>query len=212
MSEDLFPVKERLSKLLAEAGLPPLDEQALLRFSIYYSLFSRWNARINLSSIRDPEQVLRRHFVESISCAQQIPQGVATLLDFGSGGGLPGAPISICRREISVTLAESQGKKAAFLQEVARMLSTGLRVHAGRAEELPGEFDCVTLRAVDRMEKAISVAAGLVKESGYLVLMTTRDEASDMEAAAGPGFRWRQTALLFGDETRVFEIGQKRSA
>ena len=88
---------------------------------------------------------LSRHFVESIACARALPEGISTLLDFGSGGGFPGIPIALCRPEIAVTLAESQGKKAAFLQEAVRVLGSQAKVHAGRAELLTTQFDCVTL-------------------------------------------------------------------
>ena len=74
-----------------------------------------------------------------------------TLLDFGSGGGFPGIPIALCRPEIAVTLAESQGKKAAFLQEAVRVLGLSARSTLSGPKLLTVGFDCVTLRAVDRM-------------------------------------------------------------
>ena len=98
------------------------------RFEEYLALILRWNSRMNLTAIRDEEEILARHFVESIACAQHFPEGIGTLLDFGSGAGFPGIPIALCRPEIAVTLAESQSKKAAFLQETVRIL--GLQGHA----------------------------------------------------------------------------------
>ena len=92
------------------------------RFDAYLSLIVRWNARTSLTAIRDEEGIVSRHFVESIACAVAVPAGVRTLLDFGSGAGFPGIPIALCRPEISVTLAESQNKKAAFLREAIRTL------------------------------------------------------------------------------------------
>ena len=71
---------------------------------------------------------------------------MATLLDFGSGAGLPGIPIALCRPEICVTLAESQAKKAAFLQEAARTLTLSSKIFAGRAEKLTDTYDCVAMR------------------------------------------------------------------
>ena len=95
--------------------------------------------------------------------ATPVTNGLFTvMLDFGSGAGFPGIPISLCRPEIQVTLAESQGKKAAFLQEAVRVLGLAAKVHAGRAETAATRFDCVVLRAVDRMELAVQVASGLV--------------------------------------------------
>src|ERR1017187_8825649 len=128
----------------------------------YISLILRWNERVNLTAIREEDGILARHFVESIVCARALPRGIAALLDFGSGAGFPGIPIALCRPEIAVTLAESQGKKAAFLQEAVRVLGIQAKVHAGRAEALRAVFDCVVLRAVDRMPKAVAAAVPLV--------------------------------------------------
>jgi 16S rRNA (guanine527-N7)-methyltransferase len=94
MSED---AGSRLNAFLGEAGLPDLDSKTLARFAKYLILIQRWNQRINLTAVRDEDGILRRHFVESIACAQALPAGIATLLDFGSGAGLPGVPIALCR-------------------------------------------------------------------------------------------------------------------
>ncbi len=150
----------RLNALLDPGRITsPLDPNPGPRFETYLSLILRWNARINLTAIRDEDGILSRHFVESIACARALPAGIATLLDFGSGAGFPGIPIALCRPEIAVTLAESKSKKAAFLQEAIRILGITAKVHSQRAELLPARFDCVTLRAVDRMELAVQAAA-----------------------------------------------------
>jgi 16S rRNA (guanine527-N7)-methyltransferase len=210
MNEGEDSRRSRLGELLSEAGLAPLDPRQADRFLEYYSLFVRWNARINLSSVRDEDGILSRHFVESIACARALPAGIATLLDFGSGGGFPGIPIALCRPEIAVTLAESQGKKAAFLQEAVRMLGITALVYAHRAELLPSRFDCVTLRAVDRMAQAVVVAARLVAPSGWLALMTTRGDLATLQAAAGTGLSWSEPVKLPGGEERVLALGKQR--
>jgi 16S rRNA (guanine527-N7)-methyltransferase len=186
-----------------------LEATELSRFEAYLSLFVRWNARVNLTSVRDEEGILSRHFVESIACARALPAGISTLLDFGSGGGFPGVPIALCRPEITVTLAESQGKKAAFLQEAVRVLGLSAKVYAGRAELLATHFDCVTLRAVDRMAEAVAAAARLVGDGGWLALMTTRSDLSGLQAAAGAGFSWAEVVSLPGSEERVLALGAR---
>jgi 16S rRNA (guanine527-N7)-methyltransferase len=200
---------ERLNALLGEAALAPLDAVELSRFEDYLSLFIRWNARVNLTSIRDEEGILSRHFVESIACARALPPGISTLLDFGSGGGFPGVPIALCRPEIVVTLAESQGKKAAFLREAVRVLGLSAKVHAERAELLATGFDCVTLRAVDKMAGAVAAAAELIKHGGWLALMTTRGDLSGLQAAAGVEFSWTQVVSLPGSDERVLALGTR---
>jgi len=198
----------RLNELLSSAGQPGLDGELAGRFQGYLDLLMRWNARLNLTSIRNEKGILSRHFVESILCARIVPDSVATLLDFGSGAGFPGIPIALCRPEIRVTLAESQGKKAAFLQEAVRTLALPAIVFSGRAETLSGTYDCVAMRAVDRMEKAVNVASRLVSPGGWFVLMTTRAEVSILKAAAGDRFDWIRTVPLPDSEERVIAMGR----
>jgi 16S rRNA (guanine527-N7)-methyltransferase len=209
MSEGADSVGVRLCALLVEAGQPLLSDVESCRFETYLSLLLRWNARVNLTAIRDEEGILARHFVEAIACARALPAGVATLLDFGSGAGFPGIPIALCRREIAVTLAESQGKKAAFLSEAVRVLGLTAKVHSGRAEALTVEFDSVTLRAVDRMGLAVGAAARLVRAGGWLAPMTTCNELEGLKAAAGPEFSWVAAVKLPGGEDRILALGQR---
>ena len=95
---------------------------------------------MNLTAVRDPQQIQARHFVESIACARNLPADIGSLLDFGSGAGFPGVPIALCRPAIRVTLAESQNKKASFLMEVVRVLKLSSKVFAQRAENLGGRI------------------------------------------------------------------------
>lgn len=202
----------RLNELLRAAGEGPLDEATSSRFEVYISLFIRWNKRVNLSSIRDEEGILSRHFVESIILARRLPAGVNSLLDFGSGAGLPGIPIALCRPEIAVTLAESQNKKAAFLQEAVRELAIRAVVHAGRAEALRAVFECVALRAVDKMPEAVTAATRLIAARGWLALMTTDAGLAQLHAGAGAGFTWADPVRLPGSESRLVSLGQRISS
>ncbi|MFP5236170.1 MAG: 16S rRNA (guanine(527)-N(7))-methyltransferase RsmG [Acidobacteriota bacterium] len=198
---------ERLNRVLAELGQEPLAAELAGKFGSYCALLLRWNARTNLTAVRDEDGILRRHMAESIACARSLPAGIRTLLDLGSGAGFPGLPIALCRGEIAVTLAESQNKKAAFLREAVRALGVPVRVHAGRGELLRERFDCVTLRAVDRMADAVGVAAGLVGGEGWLAVMTTAGAQEEVRAAAGAGFAWGEPVLLAGGTDRVLLLG-----
>jgi 16S rRNA (guanine527-N7)-methyltransferase len=198
----------RLNELLMQSGLKQLDSATVARFESYFALYQRWNARTNLSAIRDREGILSRHFVESIACARNLPEGIGTLLDVGSGAGFPGIPIALCRPEILVTLAESQGKKAAFLREAVRILELGTTVHGGRAETLNSRFDCVILRAVDRMSDAVRVSAGLVNPGGWLAEITTIDEM-DSATLSLLGFSFDARIPLPASERRVLALGRR---
>ena len=209
MNEDAHRIGLRLNELLAAEGLEPLDSALAGRFADYCLLLIRWNSRVNLTAIRDEEGILSRHFVESIACAKALPAGIGTLLDFGSGAGFPGIPITLCLPEIEVTLAESQGKKAAFLQEAVRVVGISAKVHSGRAEKLGTQFDCVTLRAVERMQEAVMAAAKLVKRGGWLAPMTTGGELEKLKAAAGAEFSWSDPVALPGSEDRLLALAQR---
>jgi 16S rRNA (guanine527-N7)-methyltransferase len=209
MNEISNPVGVRLNALLSAAALDPLSETQTGSFEAYFSLLHRWNARINLTAVRDQEGILTRHFVESIACARALPAGIHTLLDFGSGAGFPGIPIALCRPEIAVTLAESQGKKAAFLREAVRVLAISANVHSGRAEALRAVFDCVTLRAVEKMEAAVQAASKLLLPGGWLALMTTRSELDKLKTASGAEFSWLQLVPMPGSEARLLALGKR---
>ncbi len=173
-----------LNALLAQADSPPLPASVLERFDAYLALLLRWNARTNLTAIRTPDGILRRHFLESILAARLLPAPIATLLDFGSGAGFPGLPIALCRPSLAVTLAESQHKKAAFLREAVRTLQLPVTVHSGRAQTLTASFDCITLRAVDSMAESIAAAIPLLAPGGWLAALTTHALANSVRSAA----------------------------
>jgi 16S rRNA (guanine527-N7)-methyltransferase len=203
----------RLNELLIEGRLAALDPELAVRFETYLALILKWNLRMNLTAIREEEGILGRHFVESIAAARALPPSIGTMLDFGSGAGLPGIPIALCRPEIRVTLAESQGKKAAFLREAVRVLDVGVVVHSGRAETLEARFDCVVLRAVDRMVGAVAAARGLIRTGGWLALMTTNAEFDSIDAAAiddatDKHIRWDVGIPLPFSHDRILILGQ----
>ncbi len=198
----------KLNEILHLWGERPLAEELAAQFGVYAALLMRWNARVNLTAVRDIDGILRRHMAEGVVCARLLPEGIETLLDFGSGAGFPGIPVALCRTEIAVTLAESQGKKAAFLQETVRRLGLTVRVHGGRAEDLGEQFGCVTLRAVDRMGEAVRVGAGMVVGGGWLAVLTMVSERGAVEGSAGAGFRWESHGMP-GSEGQILLLGRR---
>jgi 16S rRNA (guanine527-N7)-methyltransferase len=177
-------------------------EQLSSQLAVYLELILKWNARTNLTAVREPEEIVRRHFGESLFAGLHLGQ-CAALLDFGSGAGLPGIPIQLLRPEVHVTLAESQGKKAAFLREAIRALGLGTEVWAGRVEAMPPErrFDGVAMRAVDRMEQATQAAA--LRARSRMLLLTT---AAAVYRLNLPGFREEQRLPLPASEQGLLVV------
>jgi 16S rRNA (guanine527-N7)-methyltransferase len=151
-----------------------LDESRLRAISIYINLLFKWNARINLTAIRAPSEIVQRHFGESLFIAkylldQKIPQ---TAIDLGSGAGFPGVPFAMLATEVQVTLIESQQKKATFLKELVHALGLkNVKVFSDRAENYPNTADLVILRAVEKFDQALPMAARLTKAGGRVALM-----------------------------------------
>jgi 16S rRNA (guanine527-N7)-methyltransferase len=151
-----------------------LDEMRLRAISTYIDLLLKWNARINLTAIREPNEIVQRHFGESFFVAkylleQKRPQ---TAIDLGSGAGFPGVPFALLALDVRVTLIESQQKKATFLKELVHVL--GLKnvvVFNDRAENYPRTADLVMLRAVEKFEHALPMAVRLAKAGGRSALM-----------------------------------------
>lgn len=168
---------DRLAALLepfvAGAPVPP---NLYTQLSGYLDLLVRWNGRTNLTAIREPEEIVQRHFGESVFAGLQLLQyapGAVTVLDFGSGAGFPGLPMQLAVPQLRVTLAESQGKKAAFLRETVRVLGVPTILWPRRVESMPDDqrFDVVAMRAVDKMDEAIPLAQARVAAGGRLLIL-----------------------------------------
>ncbi|HEY1964306.1 MAG TPA: RsmG family class I SAM-dependent methyltransferase [Acidobacteriaceae bacterium] len=186
-------------------GLSTITAPVADRLAAYGNLLLHWNTRLSLTAIHDEAELIERHLMEGVFAAAHHP-AATTGLDFGSGTGVPGIPIALCRPEIHVTLAESQRRKAAFLQEALRMLQLSASVHPSRAELLPvGSFDAVWMRAVDRSASMLPPAASLVAPAGTLCLLATSNPP------IGPmieSWQWK-TLPLPCSRDRVLHIGRR---
>ena len=135
------------------------------KLATYLELLQRWNGVVSLTSVTVAEEIVRRHFAESVFAGWVMP-ACESLLDLGSGAGFPGVPIQLMRPELEVVLAEANGRKAAFLRELVRELGLRSRVSAGRVEGLAGHSSaCVCLRAVDPMRVALAEASRLARRT-----------------------------------------------
>lgn len=168
----------RIAELLRPIAGDAVVSPAILEQSrLYLDLLLRWNARINLTAVRDPEEMVARHFGESLLAARILfPQTgdskSCSVCDVGSGAGFPGIPIKLWAPDTELTLIESQNKKVTFLREVLRALKLdGAHVFAGRAEDWVKTAGLVTLRAVEKFDTVLPVATRLVEPGGRLCVL-----------------------------------------
>jgi len=239
----------------AKAGVEPafLSPAQLQSISTYINILLRWNARINLTAIRDPDQIVARHFGESLFAARHLfarttPVGTAapacpelaeepalrlpkggcpaerssaadglrtatehiSMADVGTGAGFPGLPIKLWAPHISLTLIESNQKKATFLREVARALTlTDVDIQTSRAEALTNaNFDVVTLRAVESFETILPVAASLVAPGGCLALLIGLPQLEPARSAL-PRFAWSNPEPIPLSRNRILAIANR---
>ncbi len=205
----------RFAALLAPflGGAPPPQPSAL---AAYLDLLLRWNARMNLTGVRDGDSIVTRHFGESLFAAARLfPGGNAAdgsrLVDVGSGAGFPGLPMKLWASSLALTLIESRHRKATFLREVVRTLALrDVEVFTGRAEDYAGApGDVVTLRAVERFDDVLPTAARLAR--ARLVLLIGASQVARAHALL-PDFTWSEPAPVPQSRTRVLLIGSSLRA
>lgn len=188
-----------------------LDEMRLPAISKYIDLLLKWNARINLTAIRAPEEIVERHFGESLFAAKHIlAQGpVRTAIDLGSGAGFPGVPFALLAPEVEVTLIESNQKKSTFLKELIHLLGLrNVKVFNGRAENYPESADLVTLRAVERFEQALPLALRLVSPNGRVALLIGSSQVA-LAKSLLPAVQWQEPLAIPSGHSRVLLVGTK---
>jgi 16S rRNA (guanine527-N7)-methyltransferase len=188
-----------------------LDEQRLFLISKYIDLLLKWNARINLTAVRVPEEMVQRHFGESLFAARRLLSGgmAQHAVDVGSGAGFPGVPIALLAPSLRVTLVESSQKKATFLRELIRTLDLkNVEVFNDRAERYAHVADLVTMRAVETFDKALGVAARLVQSRGRIALMIGSSQVSEGKGLL-PTMEWEEPIAVPGGHSRILLVGTK---
>ncbi|QSW35485.1 16S rRNA (guanine(527)-N(7))-methyltransferase RsmG [Leclercia pneumoniae] len=156
----------KLSRLLDEAGISLTDHQKN-QLVAYVDMLNKWNKAYNLTSVRDPNEMLVRHILDSIVVAPHL-EG-ARFIDVGTGPGLPGIPLSIVRPECQFTLLDSLGKRVRFLKQVQHELKLeNITPVQSRVEEFPAEppFDGVISRAFASLNDMVSWCHHLPGEQG----------------------------------------------
>jgi 16S rRNA (guanine527-N7)-methyltransferase len=175
---DREPLYQLLTDGVGELGLELSDVQ-LGKLLDYVALLAKWNAVYNLTAIRDPRQMLIQHILDSLSIVPHLARrNPSTVLDVGSGGGLPGIVLAIVRPDWGVTVNDIVHKKTAFqAQAKAELGLTNLSVVTGRVETLrPGaevsaKFDVIVSRAFAELADFVTLARHLVAEQGAILAM-----------------------------------------
>ena len=187
---------ERIGRRAARAHLE-VDSSLLRALATYVDLLLRWNRHINLTALTDDDHGIDRLIVEPLVAAQRLPRPDAAVTDIGSGGGSPAVPMKLAAPAMRLRMVESRTRKAAFLREVVRQLGLdGTVVEACRYEELAareellGESDVVSVRAVRVGGRMLRQIEPLVSPAGGVFLFRSTREALDARALAP----WRADA------------------
>lgn len=187
---------ELIAELLAPfVGAATLANSELSSIRTYIDLLLKWNAKFNLTAIRDPEEIVTRHFGESLFAARWLfptRDSHLSVIDVGSGAGFPGLPLKVWSPNVDLTLVESNHRKATFLREVIRALNLkSTAVLTQRAESVSLRADLVTFRAVERFERILPVAFGLAKPHGRLGVFIGHAQVEVAQAAL-PTVTWHE--------------------
>ena len=191
-----------------------LSADQLRQVATHLDLLLKWNSKINLTAVRRPEEIIARHYGESFFVARELLQSetAVSIADVGSGAGFPGIPLAIFAPDARVALIESTSKKAAFLNE--SIFTLGLRnarVFEGRAESYPdSSVDLVTMRAVERFDKALPIAERLVKAGGRIALMIGEGQV-ELGKSLLKTIDWQVPIPVPGGALRVLLTGTKSS-
>ena len=138
----------------------------------YVALLLKWNSTYNLTALRQEDQMLSHHVLDSLTLLPYL-DGVQTLIDVGSGGGMPGIPTAICRPDIQITLLDSNSKKTSFLsQAVIELGLSNVKVITGRVEAAEGiQFDAITSRAFAELRDFVTLTPQLLRDNGRWLAM-----------------------------------------
>jgi 16S rRNA (guanine(527)-N(7))-methyltransferase RsmG len=206
-----LPSSDAIQRALTEFQVTA-NERQVQQIQQYIDLLLRWNEKINLTAIRDPLEILYRHFCESMFGAIVIPVEKCRLADVGSGGGFPGVPMKIIRPAMDLFLVESSVKKATFLAEVIRELGlTDVRVLVSRYEELSEEvapLDVVCSRAVGEFSPFLEWASSPGLGTQKVALWIGAQDAESVRRLGG--WSWEEPKPIPHSLRRCILVGQRQ--
>lgn len=204
--------EEAIRRALGDFQITLSDKQVQC-IQRYIGILRHWNEKLNLTAIREPLEILHRHFCESMFAATAVPIEFGRLADIGSGAGFPGIPLKIFRPELELFLVESNLKKGTFLAEVLRELELpGARVFISRYEELGEELaplDYVCTRAVGDYGPFLKWAASAQLSASRLVLWIGGRDLDEVQKSAD--WEWQVPILVPQSLRRYILTGAKKA-
>lgn len=209
-------LRTRLSRRAAKAGVS-LSDIVTEGLIAYYELLSRWNRKINLTSLDDPDASIDRLLVEPVLAARYVPTPHTRLIDIGSGGGSPAIPMRLVLPNLQLTMVEAKARKSAFLREAVRALSLpGTTVETARYEELLTRpelhetFGAVSVRAV-RIESRVLQTLQAFLSTGGVMLLFRGPGGPESPSAIMPPLVWTSTVPLLDSLQSRLTILSKRA-
>src|SRR3984893_8121489 len=208
----VVPSPDTIHRALGEFQLTA-NKQQVHCIQQYMGMLLKWNEAVNLTAIRDPLEILYRHFCESMFATTVVSLDNGRLADVGSGGGFPGLPLKILRPELEVFLVESNVKKATFLAEAVRDLElTGARVLVSRYEDLGEELaplDFVCSRAVGDFPAFLKWTASPQIDAKQALLWVGGRDLDEIRSL--PSWEWREPIQLPQSLRRFLLVGTRKS-
>jgi len=206
------PTESAIVRALGEFQLSA-NERQILQIQQYIKTLLAWNEKLNLTAIRDPLEVLYRHFCESMYAAPAVPVENGRLADVGSGGGFPGLPLKILRPELRVFLVESNLKKATFLAEIIRELElTDTQVLVRRYEELGEEIaplDFLCARALGEFPSFLEWAGSQQIAAKQVILWIGARDLPELQKIRT--WDWREPIPVPNSLRRLLLVGTKKA-
>lgn len=205
---------KEMQSLLLEKGIKVTDEM-IIKFQKYLDLLMEWNQKINLTALKTEEEIIEKHFYDSLLMAEEIKFDDQSLLDVGTGAGFPGIPLKIVFEDLFVTLLEPTLKRVNFLDIVIKEL--GLKKIATinkRAEDYVKDarsyYDLVTARAVSRLNMLLELCMPLVKVDGLFLAMKgskgeeeIQESINALKILNGEIFKIQKTKLVTDNDERM---------
>ncbi|WP_297887340.1 16S rRNA (guanine(527)-N(7))-methyltransferase RsmG [Sulfurihydrogenibium sp.] len=172
---------------LAKQNGIELSQNQLEKFQTYLNMLLKWNKVYNLTSIRKKEEIVTKHFLDSLTLvklfeSKAIDVSGKKIADFGTGAGFPGVPLKIYYQDkIDLYLIESVGKKCIFLEMLSKELKINYTVLCKRAEEVEEKFDIVVSRATGETFEVLKIGKNLLKEGGLLIIMKGKEVEEELK-------------------------------